>query len=155
MTSKGDADSGHVYRERLWPTAGFWTLVPVASMTMAFVMVPIGLTAVIVAVVVTAVLVGAGLVLSAATVEVADGRFRAGRAQIEVELLGDADAFHGAQAREQRGPALDARAYLLLRGWIAPVLKVPITDPEDPTPYWLISTRRPEQLAQVLAQVRR
>ena len=154
MTANDDVGPVQGYRERLWPTAGFWTLVPVASMTMAFVMVPIGVAAGIVTVVVTAVLVGAGLVLSAATIEVDSGRFRAGRAQIEVDLLGQVQAFHGAQAREQRGPALDGRAYLLLRGWIGPVLKVEVTDPDDPTPYWLVSTRHPEQLAEALAQVR-
>jgi hypothetical protein len=29
-------------------------------------------------------------------------------------------------------------------------IKIPITDAEDPTPYWLISTRNPDKLAELL-----
>ena len=48
-------------------------------------------------------------------------------------------------ARE-RGPSLDARAWLSIRGWVDPVVKVTLADEKDPTPYWLVSTRRPEDL---------
>ena len=44
----------------------------------------------------------------------------------------------------------DARAYLLLRPYLKRAVKVEITDRADPAPYWLISTRHPEELAQAL-----
>jgi hypothetical protein len=31
------------------------------------------------------------------------------------------------------------------------VVRVELTDPEDPTPYWLVSSRRPDALARALA----
>ena len=34
----------------------------------------------------------------------------------------------------------------MFRGWVDPVLRVAVTDPDDPVPYWLVSTRRPEEL---------
>jgi hypothetical protein len=49
---------------------------------------------------------------------------------------------------------LDGRAYLCLRGWISPVVRVELDDPDDPTPYWLVSTRRPAQLVAALAEGR-
>ncbi|MDX2025238.1 DUF3093 family protein, partial [Microcella sp.] len=50
-----------------------------------------------------------------------------------------------------RGQRLDARAFLVLRPDIPAVLRVAVTDPDDPTPYWLLSTRRPEELAAAIA----
>jgi hypothetical protein len=29
-------------------------------------------------------------------------------------------------------------------------VRVELTDPEDPTPYWLFSTRRPQRVAELL-----
>ena len=31
-----------------------------------------------------------------------------------------------------------------------PVVRVPVEDPADPAPYWLVSSRRPDQLAAAL-----
>jgi hypothetical protein len=49
---------------------------------------------------------------------------------------------------------LDARAWLLIRGWITPVVKVDLTDPTDPTPYWIVSTRRPAEVVAAIAKAR-
>ena len=45
------------------------------------------------------------------------------------------------------GVDADARAYLLLRPYLKRAVRVEITDPADPTPYWLVSTRHPDRLA--------
>jgi hypothetical protein len=84
------------------------------------------------------------------TIEVTDDTLVAGRAHIERSLLGTATPYSGEEAVLQRGQRLDARAWLLMRGWIKNVVKVPILDAEDPTPYWLLSTRRPAELARIL-----
>ena len=44
----------------------------------------------------------------------------------------------------------DARAYLLLRPYLSRAVMVPVDDPADPTPYWLVSTRRPDELVAAL-----
>ena len=41
------------------------------------------------------------------------------------------------------GRQLDPAAYVLHRVWIGPMVLVVLDDPDDPTPYWLVSTRRP------------
>ena len=46
----------------------------------------------------------------------------------------------------------DARAYLLLRPYRKKAVKVSLSDPADPTPYWLVSTRRPDALAAALTR---
>lgn len=78
------------------------------------------------------------------------GWFRAGRARVEATHLGAVTALDTDETRRVAGPGADARAYLLLRPYLHRAVKVEITDPADPTPYWLVSTRHPEQLAAAL-----
>jgi hypothetical protein len=107
-----------------------------------------------VAVVVTAA-VEVVLVLSAPIVAVRDGQLVAGAARIPVGLTGAAEPFRGEDATAERGTRLDARAYTMFRGWVDPVLRVQVTDPDDPVPYWLVSTRRPEELRAAIEAERR
>ncbi len=48
--------------------------------------------------------------------------------------------------RRLAGVDADARAYLLLRPYLKRGVRIDITDPADPAPYWLVSCRRPEAL---------
>jgi len=85
-----------------------------------------------------------------AHVRVGEGTFQAGRAQIDVVHLGGVAALDAEQSRRLAGVDADARAYLLLRPYLKRAVKVELTDPADPAPYWLISTRHPEALARAL-----
>lgn len=89
----------------------------------------------------------------AATVTVGDGQLRAGRAHIETRHLGAVTPLDAAAMRRQAGVAADARAYLLLRPYLKRGVRVDVVDPADPTPYWLISSRRPAELAAALGAV--
>jgi hypothetical protein len=39
---------------------------------------------------------------------------------------------------------------MLHTGWVGPVLLITVTDPADPTPYWIFSVRQAEKLAALL-----
>lgn len=84
-------------------------------------------------------------------VRVSDGTFHAGRARIAVTLLGEASPLDAEQARRRAGVDADARAYLVLRPYLKRAVLVPLLDPADPTPYWLVSSRHPDALAAALA----
>ncbi|WP_066038696.1 DUF3093 domain-containing protein [Herbiconiux solani] len=86
------------------------------------------------------------LILTSPVIEVTGDTLRVGRASIPLELIGECEAFTGADATAQRGRLMDVRAWLCIRGWVDPVVKMRIADPLDPTPYWLVSTRRPGDL---------
>lgn len=142
------------YRERLWPS--FWPFLATALVIPATILVfwPIDVT---VGIVVALALYGAivaGLLATAATVEVADGQLRAGRARLPISVIGQVTQAEADEAFLERGQRLDARAWLLLRGWIDPVVRIELTDEHDPTPYWLISTRRPQQLTAAIEHAR-
>ena len=90
-----------------------------------------------------------GLLWWSAPIVSLDGEvFRAGRARIERRYIAGMEALDGEEARAQKGTQLDARAFLVIRPWVHPVVKVTLNDPADPTPYWLVSTRDPERIVQ-------
>jgi hypothetical protein len=138
------------YRERLWPSP--WVFLSTALVIPASLLVflPISLPVGAVAAVVLYGAIVVVLLATTATIEVTPTTFRAGRAHIERRLIAGAHARHGADATAERGVQLDARAWLLVRGWIPGLVRVDLADPDDPTPYWLVSSRRPEQLAAAL-----
>jgi hypothetical protein len=83
-------------------------------------------------------------------VSVGGGWLQAGRARIEAEYLGPVAALDAEETRRVAGPEADARAYLLLRPYLKRAVRVEITDPADPTPYWLVSSRHPDELARAV-----
>ena len=82
---------------------------------------------------------------------ITDEGLRVGTAYLEREFWGQAQAFRGLEARHERGPGAHGLAWLSLRPWIDPVVKIEVSDPEDPTPYWLISSKHPEALLAALS----
>lgn len=89
--------------------------------------------------------------VGSARVEVADGELRAGRAHIPLTLVGTPEPLDAMGTRRVAGVEADARAYLLLRPYLKQSVRVPILDPADPTPYWLVGSRRPKALAAAIA----
>jgi hypothetical protein len=85
-----------------------------------------------------------------ASVAVDGTSFRAGRAHIPLDLVGEATALDAEGVRRQAGVDADARAHLVLRPYLKRGVRVDITDPADPTPYWLVSCRRPDALVSAL-----
>jgi hypothetical protein len=141
-----------VYDERLGVPLRWWALATMflASMLIAFLVatpawVAVAGTAVLVALVLTLFL-GYG----AARVSVRDGVLTAGRARISLEHVGEVEALDAAETRLLAGRHADARAYLLLRPYLSRAVRIGIDDPADPTPYWLVSSRRPDRLAAAL-----
>ncbi|HLR96717.1 MAG TPA: DUF3093 domain-containing protein [Jiangellaceae bacterium] len=82
-----------------------------------------------------------------AVVEVSGGGLRAGRAQLPFWAMGKVEALSGQAAREARGPQLRQTDYRFLRGYISAVVRVEVIDPGDSTPTWVVSSRRPTELA--------
>jgi hypothetical protein len=71
---------------------------------------------------------------------------------LPVGFVGSAEAVAAADKRRVLGPELDPAAYLVHRPWVGPMVRISIEDPDDPTPYWLFSVRRPGRLLDQLAR---
>ena len=155
--ANGDSPTGAVGRhhEQLSVPLRWWVqgTMLVATFWLAFIVsMPAGLAWASTGVLVLA-MVGLFLGYGAPRVEVADGWLRAGRARISGEFLRGAEPLDPDATRRAAGVEADARAYLLLRPYLKRSVRVRVHDPADPTPYWLVSTRHPEQLATAIGVI--
>ncbi|WP_222942153.1 DUF3093 domain-containing protein [Protaetiibacter sp. SSC-01] len=142
------------YRERLWPAPWIYIATALVIPASLLVFLPIDMiVGIIVAIVLYGGIVGL-LLFTTPTVEVADGVLRAGRARLPLSVVGEVVAAKGADAVRERGTGLHADAWLLIRGWIPDVVRVELVDPADPTPYWLVSSRRADELAAAISSAR-
>lgn len=139
-----------IYREKLWPSVWIWIIAAGISGAGILVFAPISAAAGFTAAAVLFAIIAVLLVLSTPGIVVTQDSLTVGRATIERRFLGAVEQFRGEEATAERGTRLNGLAYLCIRGWIDPVVKIEITDPADRTPYWLASTRHPDQLAAAL-----
>ncbi|MFC0643732.1 DUF3093 domain-containing protein [Cellulomonas phragmiteti] len=142
------------HHERLWPGPLGWGGVVAFAAVLGAAFVPVDLVLSLVVGVVALVVGLVGAVLTTPRVDVEHGVLRAGAARIPVDLLADPRVLDRAGLRAELGPALDARAYACLRSWIGTAVRVEVRDPQDPTPYWIVSTRRPDALVAALGSDR-
>lgn len=145
-------DATVLFSEKLWPSFWIWLVAAGLSGAGILVFAPISISAGITAAVVLFVILVALLVLSTPSIQVTAGTLRVGRATIERRFVGGVESFRGAEATAERGTRLNGLAFLCIRGWIDPVVRMEITDPSDRTPYWLASTRHPDQLVAALSR---
>jgi len=89
------------------------------------------------------------LAIFSPTVSATPAGFRAGVARVDWHNVSHVDVIGKNEARRATGLDLDARAWLVIRPWIKPAVRVHIRDDNDPTPYWLVSSKSPKVLADV------
>lgn len=141
-----------VYTERLTPSPLTWLLAPGMGVIILVMFLPVSTaTAIIIGLVGMAVTIG-WLWSFAAKIEVTTTHLIVGRARIELSALGKAHACDVTQIRHYMGPGSDARSFVMTRPWIKSGIYVEQVDPRDPTPYWLFSTRYPQELLTHLEQ---
>ena len=145
-----DADQA-IFSERLWPSPGIWTATISFGAALGLIPGPINTRIAVATGIFGAIGLVILLVLTTPSLTLTDDYLIAGRARVPLDVIGQAEVLDAEQMRQARGITLDARAYLCLRGWLPVGVRVPLDDPEDPTPYWLISSRRPAALAAAIS----
>jgi hypothetical protein len=80
-------------------------------------------------------------------VRVADGELFVDDAHLPLRYVSAAVPVSGEAKRAAMGPRLSPLAFVVHRPWVPGAVKVHLDDPADPTPYWLVSSRRPADLA--------
>ncbi len=137
------------YVERLWPPVGWW--IGVAAFCLAvWWAVFVATTAAIAAVAgaLTAALVF-GWLWSYGGIRIAVDQtgLRAAGASLPWRYVGEAAACDAQQTKQLLGVSADARAFLVVRPYVTTAVRVEVDDERDPAPYWLLSTRRPDEVA--------
>jgi hypothetical protein len=79
-----------------------------------------------------------------------ENELRIGRAHIEVKYLKSVELLTKDEIRLLRTRDADPAAYLAITFWISTGVKITLQDERDSTPYWLVSSRKAEELTRTL-----
>jgi hypothetical protein len=146
----------HSYRERLftpplWWVTGMLTMLTFGAIVWTGFDLAITLATFGVLIIVTAAFL---LNWGRVTIEVADGVLQAGPDRLPLTDVGEVVPLTESQARALRGPHADPRAHLLIRPYLRFAVYVEVIEPAAASPYWLLATRRPAELAAAIESAR-
>ncbi|WP_327352889.1 DUF3093 domain-containing protein [Streptomyces sp. NBC_01304] len=145
--------SAETYDERLTAPRSWWVIAGLIGIACGLMLLPLGAVPMLGGLIGGAALAAVAVSsYGSARIRVVAGSLVAGDARIPLTALGEAEVLDAAEARAWRSHRADPRAFMVLRSYIPTAVRIPVTDPEDPTPYVYLSTRNPEQLASKLAQ---
>ncbi len=138
-----------MYRERLSVPLWWWLAAPATAALLAaevYLGAP-GLATILPYVVLVPAVVGilwwAGRVRLAVTAE----ELQVDDARLPLRYVGAVTALSPLQTRDLLGPGAEPYAFIVQRPWIGTAIRVDLADPDDPTPYWVISSRHATELA--------
>lgn len=140
------------YSERLWVPLWWWPIgLGIAALLAAELhMGAPGLYAWLPYVVLLPVAVWSLVWLSRRRIEVRDGELVVDRAHLPIEVISRGVAVPASAKSAALGRQLDPAAFVQHRPWVRTMALIVLDDADDPTPYWLISTRRPAELLAAL-----
>lgn len=152
--ARGRAAGHGGYRERLFVPWWHWPL-PLLAAALLAAEVPMGFPGVpdwLPFAILVPLTMGMLIWLGRVRVGVADGELHVGDAHLPLRYVGQVEVLSGAEKRVALGRELDPAAFVVHRGWVPAVIRVELTDPQDPTPYWIFSARSPKRIATLLEQ---
>jgi hypothetical protein len=139
----------HSYRERLFAPPLWWVAGMLTMLTFGAIVWTGFDLATTLAVFAAVIIVTAAFLLNwgRVIIEIADGELRVGKDRLPLADTGQVRPLDEAQARALRGPRADPRAYVLIRPYLRLAVYVEVSRQDAGTPYWLLATRRPAELA--------
>ncbi len=87
-------------------------------------------------------------------VSVRRGELMIDDAHLPVMAIGSVTVVDGEARRRLLGLDAEPLAFVIQRPWISGGVRIDLADPDDPTPYWFVSSRRPAELAAALLAAR-
>jgi hypothetical protein len=142
-----------LFRERLTVPAVWWVLAGLFALS---VLLAVGAylgpvwgvgTTVATLLAAAAIFASAAIVISVDTEQI-----RVGRASIEHRYIASCQVLDAEETHRRAGVDADARAHLVLRPYVKTAVEITLNDADDPVPYWLVSTRRPQRLAAAMQE---
>jgi hypothetical protein len=144
------------YRERLWVPWWWWPIgfvlsaVMAANVNMGVRDLPNWLPYAMMALVAIGVLLWLGRIEVRVVGTGSDVELWAGQAHLPASVITRSAVVQPSAKSAGLGRQLDPAAFVLHRNWIGPMVLVVLNDPDDPTPYWMVSCRHPERVLAAL-----
>lgn len=82
--------------------------------------------------------------------EIIGGELRIRGAHLPLDAITGVVALDARTLRRVVGREGDPAAFVQIRPWIGPGVQVWLDDPDDPTPYWIVSSRHPDRVVALL-----
>lgn len=161
MASEDHARRGQrvLYSERQRVPLSWWfgAAVPVALISWQAQMHRPQWVMVLALIITSSLAIWAMLHLSNTTVEVRedeDGErwLHIGPATLPAEVVSRSLVIPPTAKQAAMGRQLDPAAYVVHKAWIPTMAMLVLNDEDDPTPYWLISTKEPQELVEALGR---
>lgn len=142
------------YSERLFVPLGWWLFGAAFAVTCGWIFLVATTWGVAIA---TTAFVGVGTAIllfgyGRVEVRIDSDELYAGGAHIEHRYCGQPTVLDAEEFRAIMGPQANANSFTVTRPYLKTGVLLPLTDRRDPTPYWLIASRRPDALAAALGQ---
>jgi Protein of unknown function (DUF3093) len=140
------------YRERLQVA---WWVWPAALAAAAFVATELAIGAhalrspVTYAVALSLTLLGV-FALNRVMIAVDDSGLRVDDARLPLSFISSVTVLDAEGKRDLLGIDAEPLAFVIQRPWIPQGVRIDLNDPDDPTPYWYVSSRHPHELAAAL-----
>ena len=144
------------YRERLWVPWWWWPIgiglstVMATQVNMGVRNLPNWLPYAMMALVAVGVLLWLGRIEVRVVGTGSDVELWAGQAHLPASVITRSAVVPRSAKSAALGRQLDPAAFVLHRNWIGPMVLVVLNDPDDPTPYWMVSCRHPERVLAAL-----
>lgn len=144
------------YRERLWVPWWWWPIgiglstVMATQVNMGVRNLPNWLPYAMMALVAVGVLLWLGRIEVRVVGTGSDVELWAGQAHLPASVITRSAVVPRSAKSAGLGRQLDPAAFVLHRNWIGPMVLVVLNDPDDPTPYWMVSCRHPERVLAAL-----
>ena len=84
---------------------------------------------------------------AAPTLSLSSKTLSIGNVKIPTQYVKAVTVVEASAQQSEKGPKLNPSAYVRFQVGVKGLIKVELNDPNDPTPYWLISSRNPELVA--------
>lgn len=140
--------------ERLWPSLGFFLSLFLIIPAMTVLFFPQSFELGLIIGICSYVALVALFLLMSRHIEVKGTTLKAGNASIDVKHLGEMTALDPHNLKIAIGHRADARAFLMVSGWVKTGVKIMVEDPADPTPYWIVTTRKPDELIAAITRAK-
>jgi hypothetical protein len=138
------------YKERVLPGLAYFASTSVIPVISYLVALPFGeVLSYGIALALETIIVLLGVV-NAPTIAISSTELKVGKAKIDRKFVSQAEIVPATESFVARGRGLDPRAYVRFQFGVKGLVKISLNDSNDPTPYWLVSTRNPELVVQRL-----
>ncbi len=88
--------------------------------------------------------------LGRGALEITGDEVRTRGAHLPLRYVSGAVALDANTLRRVVGREGDPAAFVSIRAWIGPGVQVWLDDPDDPVPYWILSSRHPQQVVDAI-----